>query len=60
MTHWIDVIQWIMKSPAPSQVQSTAQNMPSPGWSANYSAIYYCTEPASLEGGGIIFAVRRR
>jgi predicted dehydrogenase len=67
MTHWIDVIQWMMNSPAPSYVQAyggkhaiTWQECPDTVNAAfqfpnNYSAIYYGTMVSSLEGGGIVF-----
>ena len=67
MTHWIDVIQWVMKSPAPSLVRAyggkhVATWMECPDtvnaafeFPNNYSALYYGTLTGSLEGGGILF-----
>jgi predicted dehydrogenase len=67
MTHWMDVVQWMMNSPAPSLVQAYGgkhaiawQECPDTVNAAfqfpnNYTAIYYGTMVGSLEGGGIIF-----
>jgi predicted dehydrogenase len=67
MTHRIDIIQWVMKSPAPSLVQVCGAKY-AVAWIEcpdtvtatfqfpnNYTAIYYGTMVGSLEGGGIIF-----
>jgi predicted dehydrogenase len=60
MPHWMDVIQWVMRSPAPSQVQAYGgkhaipwQECPDTVNAAfqfpnNYSAIYYGTMVGSL------------
>lgn len=67
MTHWMDVIQWVMKSSAPNLVQAygarhAISSFECPDtvnasfqFANNYSAIYYGTLVGSLEGGGIIF-----
>jgi predicted dehydrogenase len=67
MTHWIDVIQWYMRSPSLATVQASGATHAVQGWECpdtvncsilfpnNYTAIYYGTMVGSLEGGGIIF-----
>ncbi len=66
MTHWIDVIQWVMSSPAPKSVQASGAThalkmleCPDTVNAAiqfpSYTAVYYGTMVGSLEGGGIIF-----
>jgi predicted dehydrogenase len=67
MTHWIDVIQWYMQSPAPKTVQASGSTHALHAWECpdtvncsllfpnNYTVIYYGTMVGSLEGGGIIF-----
>ena len=67
MTHWIDVIQWYMKSPVLQTVQASGATHAVTAWECpdtvncsilfpnNYTTIYYGTMVGSLEGGGIIF-----
>jgi len=67
MAHWIDVVQWFMKSPSPSSVEASGathalHNLQCPDtvnasieFPQNYTAIYNGTMVSSLEDGGIVF-----
>jgi predicted dehydrogenase len=67
MTHWIDVIQWVMNSPTPKQVNASGATHAVQEWECpdtvnasfqfpqNYTAVYYGTMVGTLEGGGIVF-----
>ncbi len=67
MTHWIDVVQWYMKSPLPTSVTATGtthalRDLQCPDtvnasilFPQNYTAVYNGTMVSSLEDGGIIF-----
>jgi predicted dehydrogenase len=66
MTHWIDVIQWYMESPALQSVQAfgaihAVKELECPDtvnacmqFPNNYTAIYYGTMTGSIEDGGIV------
>jgi predicted dehydrogenase len=67
MTHWIDVVQWYMKSPQPQRVQASGSTHATTWLEApdtvtatilypqNYTVLYRTTLVGSLEGGGIQF-----
>lgn len=67
LTHWIDVVQWFMDSPAPERVQASGSThattwLESPDtvtatilYPQNYTVLYHSSMVGSLEGGGIIF-----
>ena len=67
MTHWIDVVQWYMKSPQPQRVQASGSTHATTWLEApdtvtatilypqNYTVLYRTTLVGSLEGGGIKF-----
>jgi predicted dehydrogenase len=67
MTHWIDVIQWFLASPAPSAVQALGathalKTLECPDtvnaalqFPKNFTVVYNGTMIGSLDGGGIIF-----
>jgi predicted dehydrogenase len=67
MTHWIDVIQWYMRSPALETVQASGATQALKTWECpdtvncsilfprGYMAVYNGTMVGSLEGGGITF-----
>jgi len=67
MTHWIDVVQWFMKSPSPTSVEAAGSKHALHEWQCpdtvnasilfpqNFTAVYTGTMVSSLEDGGIIF-----
>ena len=67
MTHWIDVVQWFLNSPAPSFVNASGatyalRDLQCPDtvnasiqFPQNYTATYNGTMVSSLEDGGIVF-----
>jgi predicted dehydrogenase len=66
MTHWIDVVQWFMNSPAPQSVQAAGSKHAIPQWQCpdtvnasmvfpqNFTAVYNGTMVSSIDDGGII------
>jgi predicted dehydrogenase len=67
LTHWIDVVQWYMNSPAIERVQASGSThattwLESPDtvtativYPQNYTVLYHSSMVGALEGGGIIF-----
>jgi predicted dehydrogenase len=67
MTHWIDVVQWFMKSPSPSSAEAAGtthalHDLQCPDtvnasmiFPQNFTATYQGTMVSSLEDGGIVF-----
>lgn len=67
MTHWIDVVQWYMNSPAPESVEASGSTHAMREWQCpdtvnasilfpqNFTAVYNGTMVSSLEDGGIVF-----
>ncbi|HKW97759.1 MAG TPA: Gfo/Idh/MocA family oxidoreductase [Bryobacteraceae bacterium] len=67
MTHWIDVVQWVLESPLPDAVQASGATYALHQWQCpdtvnasiqfpqHYTSVYNGTMISSLEDGGIVF-----